>query len=106
MMYVFLLAIEKYFIQFFNFATFVFYQIVTNFTTVFILPNSTSFDIIRTFVHTLLTVPDPWVNVGAWPLGKRSIIRLLIKYVHAVKEELRQFPRPLRGISAIHFAFR
>ena len=32
---------------------------MTNFTTVFILPNSTSFDIIRTFVHTLLTIPDP-----------------------------------------------
>ena len=37
---------------------------------------------------------------------ENTIIRLLIKYVHAVKEELRQFPRPLRGISAIHFAFR
>lgn len=35
---------------------------MTNFTTVFILPNSTSFDIIRTFVHTLLTVPDPNVK--------------------------------------------
>ena len=26
--------------------------------------------------------------------------------VHAVKEELRQFSRPLRGIGAVHFAFR
>ena len=34
-------------------------QIVTNFATSFVLPNSTPFDIIRTFVHTLLTVPDP-----------------------------------------------
>ena len=25
---------------------------------------------------------------------------------HAVKEELRQFSRPLRGIGAVHFAFR
>ena len=32
---------------------------MTNFATSFILPNSTPFDIIRTFVHTLLTVPDP-----------------------------------------------
>ena len=30
----------------------------------------------------------------------------MIKYVHAVKEELRQFSRPLRGIGAVHFAFR
>ena len=27
--------------------------------TSFVLPNSTPFDIIRTFVHTLLTIPDP-----------------------------------------------
>ena len=31
---------------------------------------------------------------------------VMIKYVHAVKEELRQFSRPLRGIGAVHFAFR
>lgn len=35
-----------------------------------------------------------------------DIIRLLCKYVHAVKEEFRQFARPLRGIGAIHFAYR
>ena len=35
-----------------------------------------------------------------------EIIRLMTKYVHAVKEELRQFSRPLRGIGAVHFAFR
>lgn len=37
---------------------------------------------------------------------KKDIIHLMIKYVHAVKEELRQFSRPLRGIGAVHFAFR
>ena len=36
----------------------------------------------------------------------KDIIHLMIKYVHAVKEELRQFSRPLRGIGAVHFAFR
>ena len=37
---------------------------------------------------------------------KLDIFHLMIKYVHAVKEELRQFSRPLRGIGAVHFAFR
>ena len=37
---------------------------------------------------------------------EKDVIRLMIKYVHAVKEELRQFSRPLRGIGAVHFAFR
>ena len=37
---------------------------------------------------------------------EKDIIHLMIKYVHAVKEELRQFSRPLRGIGAVHFAFR
>ena len=37
---------------------------------------------------------------------EKDIIHLMIKYVHAVKEELRQFSRPLRGIVAVHFAFR
>ena len=37
---------------------------------------------------------------------EKDIIHLIIKYVHAVKEELRQFSRPLRGIGAVHFAFR
>ena len=36
----------------------------------------------------------------------KDIIHLMIKYVHAVKEELRQCSRPLRGIGAVHFAFR
>ena len=35
-----------------------------------------------------------------------DIIRLMLKYVHAVKTDFRQFPRPLRGIGAIHFAYR
>ena len=37
---------------------------------------------------------------------EKDIIHLMIKYVHDVKEELRQFSRPLRGIGAVHFAFR
>ena len=37
---------------------------------------------------------------------EKDIIHLMIKYVHAVKEELRQCSRPLRGIGAVHFAFR
>ena len=37
---------------------------------------------------------------------EKDIIHLMIKYVHAVKEELRPFSRPLRGIGAVHFAFR
>jgi len=35
-----------------------------------------------------------------------DIIRLIMKYVHAVKDRFRQFQRPLRGISAIHFGYR
>lgn len=35
-----------------------------------------------------------------------NIIRLMMKYVHAVKDRFRQFQRPLRGISAIHFGYR
>lgn len=35
-----------------------------------------------------------------------DIIKLMTRYVHAVKTQLRQFERPLRGISAIHFGYR
>lgn len=35
-----------------------------------------------------------------------DIIKLMTKYVHAVKTEFRQFKRPLRGIGAIHFGYR
>ena len=35
-----------------------------------------------------------------------DIIRLLCKFVHAIKERFRQFKRPLRGIGAIHFNYR
>ena len=35
-----------------------------------------------------------------------DIIKLMMKYVHAVKTEFRQFARPLRGIGAIHFGYR
>ena len=35
-----------------------------------------------------------------------DIIKLMMKYVHAVKTEFRQFARPLRGIDAIHFDYR
>lgn len=37
---------------------------------------------------------------------KIDIIRLLGKFVHAVKEDFRQFDRPLRGIGAIYFSYR
>lgn len=35
-----------------------------------------------------------------------NIIKLMTKFVHAVKTEFRQFARPLRGIGAIHFGYR
>ena len=35
-----------------------------------------------------------------------DIIRLLCRFVHAVKEKYRKFPRPLRGIGAVHFNYR
>ena len=35
-----------------------------------------------------------------------DIIRLMMKYVRAVKDRFQQFQRPLRGISAIHFGYR
>ncbi len=35
-----------------------------------------------------------------------DIIRLLCKFIHAVKERFRQFKRPLRGIGAMHFNYR
>ena len=35
-----------------------------------------------------------------------DIIQLMMKYVHTVKDRFRQFQRPLRGISAIHFGYR
>lgn len=35
-----------------------------------------------------------------------DIIRLLCRFVHAIKEEFRQFSRPLRGIGAVHFNYR
>lgn len=35
-----------------------------------------------------------------------DIIRLMSRYVHAVKTDFRQFNRPLRGIGAIHFHYR
>ena len=35
-----------------------------------------------------------------------DIIRLMMKYVHAVKDRFRQFQRALLGISAIHFGYR
>ena len=35
-----------------------------------------------------------------------NIIKLMMKYVHAVKEDFRKFDRPLRGIGAIHFGYR
>ena len=38
--------------------------------------------------------------------GPVDLIKLLCRYIHAVKEEFRQFSRPLRGIGAIHFSYR
>lgn len=35
-----------------------------------------------------------------------DIIRLMMQYVHTVKDRFRQFQQPLRGISAIHFGYR
>ena len=35
-----------------------------------------------------------------------DIIKLLCKFVHAVKEPFRKFPRSLRGIGAIRFTYR
>ena len=38
--------------------------------------------------------------------SENRIIKLIAKYIHAVKCEFRQFSRPLRGIGAIHFGYR
>jgi hypothetical protein len=35
-----------------------------------------------------------------------TVLRLMMKYVHAVKTETRQFSRPLRGIGSVHFGYR
>lgn len=35
-----------------------------------------------------------------------NIIKILTRFVHAVKEPFRKFKRPLRGIGAIHFNYR
>ena len=40
------------------------------------------------------------------PSSENRIIKLIAKYIHAVKSEFRQFSRPLRGIGAIHFGYR
>ena len=41
-----------------------------------------------------------------WDVDPSEIIKLLSRYVHAVKDRFRQFPRPLRGIGAISFSYR
>ena len=41
-----------------------------------------------------------------WDVDPSEIIKLLSRYVHAVKDRFRQFPRPLRGIGAISFSHR
>ena len=38
--------------------------------------------------------------------SENRIIKLIAKYIHAVKSEFQQFSRPLRGIGAIHFGYR
>ena len=35
-----------------------------------------------------------------------DIIKLMTRYVHAVKTDFRQFERPLHGIGAVHFGYR
>ncbi len=40
------------------------------------------------------------------PEDEIDIIRLLARFVHAVKEPFRKFKRPLRGIGAVHFNYR
>lgn len=37
---------------------------------------------------------------------KMDVIGLMVRLVHAVKEEFRQFARPMRGIGAVRFAYR
>ena len=41
-----------------------------------------------------------------WDMELSSIIKVVCRYVHAVKDKFRSFPRPLRGIGAIHFNYR
>lgn len=77
-----------------------------------------SFDSFRLFCKKFVRCSDPFTPPPYNPLRiarkyfkcdlrtEAEIIRLMTKYVHAVKEELRQFSRPLRGIGAVHFAFR
>jgi hypothetical protein len=35
-----------------------------------------------------------------------TVIKLMMKYIHAVKTEVRHFDRQLRGIGSIHFGYR
>lgn len=43
----------------------------------------------------------------AHPVEKTfDILKLIVKYVHAVKEPYRSFSRPLRGIGSIRFGYR
>ena len=67
------------------------------------------FDSIRLFSYSLFILRLQFSTKGLAlnvPRTEKDIIHLMIKYVHAVKEKLRQFSRPLRGIGAVHFAFR
>ena len=52
----------------------VFYQFLTSCATNFVWPNSTHFDIIRTFIHALLTVPDPRESL-------ELLLRLLFQFL-------------------------
>lgn len=59
------------------------------------------------FLYEKFPVPDPNVGFIRRDSDKPiDIIKLMLKYVHAVKEKFRQFDRPLREISAIHFEYR
>ena len=51
-------------------------------------------------VHYMTVHPEDYIARTA-RLGA-----MMMKYVHAVKDRFRQFQRPLRGISAIHFGYR
>ena len=53
------------------------------------------------FVNTNLFVYDNFIGSD-----HNVLLKLIAKYIHAVKSEFRQFLRPLRGIGAIHFGYR
>lgn len=55
------------------------------------------------FATPLITARDYFLRP---PEDGIDIIRLLARFVHAVKEPFRQFKRPLHGIGVVHFNYR